>query len=143
MLLLALNVKCFILSHVSSFPFSKIHVACYFWLLPFHCQIYSEKFPSVPKKVREKSRECHNHKPQPIPDRKRKRKQTKPNKRTSNKCRKSTKSSSLFSKRGNSNAKRTEKYKNKITQARHKTNRLVEKNTKQQNVRLTPGPGIF
>ena len=29
------------------------------------------------KKVREKSRECHNHKPQPILDTKRKRKQTK------------------------------------------------------------------
>ena len=29
-------------------------------------------------KVREKSRECHNHKPQPFPDTKRKRKQTKP-----------------------------------------------------------------
>ena len=32
------------------------------------------------KKFREKSRECHNHKPQPFPDTKRKRKQTKPNK---------------------------------------------------------------
>ena len=38
------------------------------------------------KRVREKSRECHNHKPQPFPDTKRKRKQTKPNKRKSNKC---------------------------------------------------------
>ena len=35
--------------------------------------------------VREKSREYHNHKPQPFPDSKRKRKQTKPNKRKSNK----------------------------------------------------------
>ena len=39
------------------------------------------------KKVRERSRECHNHKPQPFPDLKRKRKPTnlnkhKPNKRT-------------------------------------------------------------
>ena len=48
------------------------------------------------KKVREKSRECHNHKPQPFPDTKRKRKQTKPNKRKSNKRTKSTKISSLF-----------------------------------------------
>ena len=30
------------------------------------------------KKVREKSRECHNHKPQPFPDTKRKRKPTNP-----------------------------------------------------------------
>ena len=37
------------------------------------------------KKVRETSRECHNHKPQPFPNTKRKRKETKPNKRNSNK----------------------------------------------------------
>ena len=37
------------------------------------------------EKVREKSRECQNHKPHPFPDTKRKRKQTKPNKRISNK----------------------------------------------------------
>ena len=48
------------------------------------------------KQVSEKSRECHNHKPQPFPDTKRKRKQTKPNKRKSNKHMKSTKVSSLF-----------------------------------------------
>ena len=35
------------------------------------------------KKVREKSRECHNHKPQPFPDTKRKRKPTNPNKHKS------------------------------------------------------------
>ena len=45
----------------------------------------------VPKKVKEKSRECHNHKPQPFPDTKMKRKQTKSNKRKSNKRTKSTK----------------------------------------------------
>ena len=39
----------------------------------------------VQRKVREKSRECHNQKPHPFPDIKRKRKQTKPNKRRSNK----------------------------------------------------------
>ena len=38
-------------------------------------------------KVREKSRECHNHKPQPIPDTTRKRKPIKPNKHKSNKRR--------------------------------------------------------
>ena len=58
------------------------------------------------KKVREKSRECHNHKPQPFPDRKRK--PTNPNKHKSNKRTKSTKISSLFPKRDNRNTKRTE-----------------------------------
>ena len=48
------------------------------------------------KKVREKARECHNHKPQPFPDPKRKRKPTNPNKHKSNKRTKSTKISSLF-----------------------------------------------
>ena len=46
--------------------------------------------------VREKSRECHNHKPRPFPDTQIKRKQTKPNKRKTNKRMKSTKTSSLF-----------------------------------------------
>ena len=67
------------------------------------------------KKVRETSRECHNHKPQPFPDTKRKRKPTNPNKYKSNKRTKSTKISSLFPKRGNRNAKRAEKHKNKMT----------------------------
>ena len=72
----------------------------------------------VKKKVREKSRECHNHKLQPFPDTKRKRKLTNLNKHKSNKCMKSTKISSLFPKRGNRNAKKTEKHKNKITQGK-------------------------
>ena len=42
------------------------------------------------KKLREKSKECHNHKQQPFPDTKRKREQTKPNKRKSNKRTKCT-----------------------------------------------------
>ena len=70
------------------------------------------------KNVREKSRECHNHKPQPFPDIKRKRKPTNPNKRESIKHTKSTKISSLFLKRGNRNAKRTEKHKNKMAQGK-------------------------
>ena len=70
------------------------------------------------KKVREKSRECHNHKPQLFPDTKRKRKPTNPNKYKSNKRMKSTKISSLFPKRGNRNAKRTEKHKNKMAQGK-------------------------
>ena len=57
------------------------------------------------KNVREKSRECHNHKPQPFLDPKRKRKPTISNKHKSNKRTKSTKISSLFPKRGNRNTK--------------------------------------
>ena len=67
------------------------------------------------KKVREKSRECHYHKPQTFPDTKREWKQTKPNKYKSNKRTKSTRISSLFPKRGYHNAKRTEIHKNKKT----------------------------
>ena len=70
---------------------------------------------SVVEQVREKSRECHNHKPQPFPNTKRKRKPTNPNKHKSSKRTKSTKICSIFPKRGNHNAKRTEKHKNKIT----------------------------
>ena len=70
---------------------------------------------SITKKVREKSRECHNHKPQLFPDPKRKRKPTNLNKHKPNKRTKSTKISSLFPKRGNRNTKRTEKHKNKMT----------------------------
>ena len=66
-------------------------------------------------RVREKSRECHNHKTQPFPDPKRKRKLTNPNKHKSNKRTESTKISSLFPMRGNRNTKRTEKHKNKMT----------------------------
>ena len=70
------------------------------------------------QKVREKSRECHSHKPQPFPDTKRKREPTNPNNHKSNKRTKHTKISSLFPKRGNRNAKRTEKHKNKMTQGK-------------------------
>ena len=70
------------------------------------------------KTAREKSRECCNHKPQPFPDTKRKRKLTNPNKQESNKHMKSNKISSLFPKRGNCTAKRTEKHKNKMTQGK-------------------------
>ena len=67
------------------------------------------------QKKRIKSRECHNHKPQPFPDPKKKRKPTNLNKHKPNKRTKSTKISSLFPKRGNRNTKRTETHKNKIT----------------------------
>ena len=59
--------------------------------------------------------ECHNHKPQPFPDPKRKRKPTNLNKHKPNKRTKSTKISSLFPNRDNRNTKRTEKHKNKMT----------------------------
>ena len=62
-----------------------------------------------------KSMECHSHKPQPFPDTKRKRKQTKQNKRKSNKRTKHIKISFLFPKRGNRNDNKTVKYKNKTT----------------------------
>ena len=78
------------------------------------------------KKVREKSREGHNHKPQPFPDTKRQRKPTNPNKHKPIKHTKSTKISSLFPKRGNRNAKRTENRRTKWHTVRHTTNRLVE-----------------
>ena len=67
------------------------------------------------KKIRKKSRECHNHKPQSFSDPKRKRKPTNPNKHKPNKRTKSTKISSLFPKRDNRNTKSTEKHKNKMT----------------------------
>ena len=67
------------------------------------------------KKVREKSRECQNHKPQPFPDPKRKRQPTNLNKHKPNKRTKSTKISSRFPKRGNRNTKRIKKHKNKMT----------------------------
>ena len=67
------------------------------------------------EKVREKSRECHNHKPQPFPDPRRKRKPTNLNQHKPNKTTKCTKIRSLFPKRGNRNTKRTEKHKNKRT----------------------------
>ena len=91
------------------------------------------------KMVREKSSECHSHKPQPFLDTKRKRKLT--NKCKSNKRTKSTKISSLFPKWGNCNAQRTEKCKNKKKkhQANLKAIRLIEQTAKQQRVRLTPG----
>ena len=72
----------------------------------------------ITEKVREKCRECHNHKPQPFPDIKRKRKTTNSNKHKSIKHTKSTKISSLFPKPCNRNAKRTAKHKNKMAQGK-------------------------
>ena len=108
------NIVHFILLHtlyVSLIAVISEH--CFLWT------VFAEEISSVKKKIREKSRECHNQKPQPFPDTKRrKRKPTNPNKHKSNKRTKSTKIISLFPKRGNRNAKRTEKHKNKITQSK-------------------------
>ena len=87
------------------------------------------------KRVREKSREYLNHKPQPFPDTLRKKKPTNPNKHKSNKRTKSTKISSLFPKRGNRNTKRTEKHKNKMTHEKtynKSTRRINHKATKSK-----------
>ena len=86
------------------------------------------------------SRECHNHKPQTFTDTKRKRKQTKQNKRKSNKRMKSTKISSFFPKGGNRNAKRPEKTQGQNNTRQDLKNRLVELTTKLQIVGLTTGP---
>ena len=89
------------------------------------------------KKVREKSRECHNNKLQPFPDIKRKRKPTNPNKHKSNKRTKSTKISSLFPKRGNRNTKRTEQHKNKMTHSKtynKSPRRINNKATKSKTI---------
>ena len=98
------------------------------------------------KKVREKSRECHNHKPQSFPDPKRKRKPTNLNKHKQNKRTKSTKISSLFPKRGNRNTKRTEKHKNKMTHGKtynKSPRRINHKATKSKtNKDSTMGPMI-
>ena len=83
--------------------------------IPTCTNIIPVKDDNIPKKLREKSRECHNHKPQSFPDPKRKRKPTNLNKHKPNKRTKSTDISSLFPKRGNRNTKRTEKHKNKMT----------------------------
>ena len=93
------------------------------------------------KKVREKSRECHNHKPQPFRDPKRKRKPTNLNKHKPNKRTKSTKISSLFPKRGNRNTKRTEKHKNKMTHGKthnKSPRRINHKATKSKTNTLPP-----
>ena len=84
-------------------------------VLKLFCGVYMCTIRQIEKKVREKSRDCHNYKPQPFPDPKRKRKPTNLNKHKPNKRTKSPKISSVFPKRGNRNTKRAEKQKNKMT----------------------------
>ena len=79
------------------------------------CKCGLSRCPVAAKKVREKSRECQHHKPQPFPDLMRKRKPTNLNKHKPNKRTKSTKISSPLPKRCNRNTIRTEKHKNKMT----------------------------
>ena len=78
------------------------------------------------KKVREKSRECHNHKQKPFQDSKRKGKPTSLNKQKPNKRTKSSKISSLFPKQSYRNTKRLKNTRTKWHTERHTTNRLVE-----------------
>ena len=73
------------------------------------------KIRRMSKKGKRKVQGVPQSQPQPFPDPKRKRKPTNLNKHKPNKRTKSTKISSLFSKRGNRNTKRTEKHKNKMT----------------------------
>ena len=96
-------------------------------------------FDNKKKMVREKSRECHNHKTQPFPDPKRKRKPTNLNKHKSIKRTKSTKISSLFPERGNRHTKRTEKHKNKMTHGKtyNKSPRRI--NRKARNSKTNTG----
>ena len=80
------------------------------------------------KRVREKSMECRNHKPQLFPDTKRKRKPTNPNKHKSNKRTKSTKirlalpspSEVIAMLKGLKNTR------TKWHKVRHKANRFIE-----------------
>ena len=100
----------------------------------FKCSLYPIRFSTFifkTKKVIERSGECHNHKPQPFPDTKRKRKQTKPNKRKSNKRTKSTKICFLFPKRGKGNAKRTK------TQEQNNTSKTQNKSPRRINHKAT------
>ena len=129
---------------VSTFLNLKFYHFYYFQLCIGHFEsCHTHPHPHTPTH-KEKSRKCHNHKPLPFPDTNRKRKPTNPNKHKSNKRTKSTKINSLFPKRGNRNAKRTENHKNKMTQGKteNKSPRRITKQitTKQQRVRLTPGP---
>ena len=83
--------------------------------------------------------ECHNYKSQPIPEIRRKKKETQTNTRKANKHTKSTQTSSLFPKRGNRNVKGTAN-----TRTKHKARlyiyRLVELTKKLHRRRATPGP---
>ena len=108
----------------------------------FSCRTFRTLYNTgcIKNKVREKSRECHNHKPQPFldPKRKRKRKPTNPNKHKSNKRTKSTKISSLFPKRGNRNTKRTKKHKNKMTHGKtyNKSPRRINHQSENTKIKL-------
>ena len=102
--------------HVTRMPEERLPKKILYGELEMGKRSHGGQSRSDAKKVREKSRECRNHKPQPFPDPKRKkRKPTNLNKHKPNKRTESTKISSLFPKRGNRNTKRTEKHKNKMT----------------------------
>ena len=78
------------------------------------------------KKIREMSRECHNHKPQRFPDTKRKGKPTNPNKHKSNKRTKSIRLALSSPGEVIAMLKELKNTRTKWHKVRHKTNRLVE-----------------
>ena len=100
------------------------------------------KFGTCTKMVREKSRERHNYKPQPLPETKRKRKQTKPNTRKSNKQTKALRLA-FFPKRLNRNAERADNHKNKITQGKTKNKSLRRINHKATKSKTNTGSTAF
>ena len=81
-------------------------------------QNFQKKKKKKKKKGNRKVQEVPQSQPQTFQDSKRNKNPTKPSKHKSNKRTKSTKISSLFPKRRNRNAKRTEKHKNKMTQGK-------------------------
>ena len=85
----------------------------------------------VKNKLIEGSRVRHNHKPQPTLDTKRKRKRTKHTRaKQTNKCTRSTKTSSLFPKRGDQNPKKKKKKKKNGETRKKSTKRFKDQMTK-------------
>ena len=87
------------------------------------------------KKVSKRPRERHNYNPQSIPDTKRKRKQ---NSKSNTRAKKNQGQLSLLPKRGNRNAKRTEKYKNKTAQGKTLNKSLCRINRQIKSSIRTP-----
>ena len=120
-----IDYMCFIADEVED-PYGIEHIRiCYLELLKLKVTFRASKI-GVKQKVREKSRECQNYKPQPCPDTERKRKPTNPNKLKSNKRTKalrlalSSPSEVIAMLKGLTNTR------TKWHKVRHKTNRLVE-----------------
>ena len=89
------------MSKTNTMTTALVYTVCHTGGFKTLLQLTNFTFGPDAKKEREKSRECPYHKPQPFPDPKMKRKPTNLNKHKQNKRTKSTKISSLISKRGN------------------------------------------